>query len=139
MLTLLAEEQLSGSLDISPRVVVSVSEVLTDDASARIETAWSKPVDLYASTEVGVVAVGSLDDVGLHVCEEAIVEVVDQDCAAVPPGVPGSKVLSPTWSTVQSHSSVTSSPTRWCSPRAPIRAVGPTTGSSGSTAAAMTC
>ena len=93
VLTLLAEEQLSGSLDIEPRVVVSVSEVLTDDASIRIETAWAKPVDMYASTEVGVVAIGSRDDVGLHVCEEAIVEVVDDRGAPVPPGMPGSKVL----------------------------------------------
>ncbi len=93
VLTLLAEEQLSGTLDIAPGVVVSVSEVLTDDASIRIEKAWAKPVDMYASTEVGVVAIGSRDDVGLHVCEEAIVEVVDDRGAPVPPGMPGSKVL----------------------------------------------
>ena len=93
LLAILAEEQLSGDLDIAPRVVVTVSEVLTDDAAQRIEQAWAKPVDMYASTEVGVVAIGSLDHVGLHVCEEAIVEVVDEHGAAVPPGVPGSKVL----------------------------------------------
>ncbi|MET0832047.1 MAG: hypothetical protein ABWY62_06655, partial [Acidimicrobiia bacterium] len=57
------------------------------------ETAWTRPVDMYASTEVGVVALGSLDDVGLHVCEEAIVEVVDDRGVPVPPGMPGSKVL----------------------------------------------
>jgi phenylacetate-coenzyme A ligase PaaK-like adenylate-forming protein len=93
LLTRLAEEQLTGDLDISPRVVVSVSEVLTDDAARRIEVAWSRPVDMYASTEVGVIAIGSLDHVGLHVCEEAVVEVVDDQGAPVPPGVPGSKVL----------------------------------------------
>ncbi len=89
----MTEERLSGSLDIEPRVVVIVSEVLTDDASIRIETAWAKPVDMYASPEVGVVAIGSRDDVGLHVCEEAIVAVVYDRGAPVPPGMPGSKVL----------------------------------------------
>ena len=93
VLAVLAEEQLGRDLQISPRVVVSVSEVLTDDAANRIETAWSKPVDMYASTEVGVVAMGSLDHVGLHICEEAIVEVVDEENRPVPPGIPGSKVL----------------------------------------------
>jgi phenylacetate-CoA ligase len=93
ILALLAEEQLEGRLEIAPRLVVSVSEVLTEDAARRIETAWLKPVDMYASTEVGLIAVGSLDDVGLHVCEEAIVEVVDDRGDPVPPGVPGHRVL----------------------------------------------
>jgi phenylacetate-coenzyme A ligase PaaK-like adenylate-forming protein len=89
----LAEEQLTGALDIRPRVVITGSEVLTDDAARRIEAAWVKPVDMYVSTEVGVIAMGSLDDVGLHICEEAIVEVVDERGDPVPPGVPGAKVL----------------------------------------------
>jgi phenylacetate-coenzyme A ligase PaaK-like adenylate-forming protein len=93
VLSRLAEEQLTGALDIRPRVVITGSEVLTDDAARRIEAAWVKPVDMYASTEVGVIAMGSLDDVGLHICEEAIVEVVDERGDPVPPGVPGAKVL----------------------------------------------
>ena len=93
VIALLAEEQLQGRLAISPRVVLTSSEVLTDDAAARIEAAWSKPVQGYFSTEVGVIAAGSLDHVGLHVCEEAIVEVVDEDNRPVPPGTLGSKVL----------------------------------------------
>jgi phenylacetate-coenzyme A ligase PaaK-like adenylate-forming protein len=36
---------------------------------------------------------GSLDRVGMHVCEEGIVEVVGEDGHPVPPGEPGSKVL----------------------------------------------
>jgi len=67
--------------------------VLTEDAAARIEAAWTRPVEGYFTTEVGVVAAGSLDHVGLHVCEEAIVEVVDEAGRAVPPGRPGAKVL----------------------------------------------
>ena len=33
VIALLAEEQLQGRLDIAPRVVVTTSEVLTDDAA----------------------------------------------------------------------------------------------------------
>ena len=89
-----AEEQLQGRLDIAPRVVVTASEVLTDEAAQTIESAWgSEPVDMYASTELGVIAMGSLDRVGMHVCEEGIVEVVGEDGNPVAPGEPGSKVL----------------------------------------------
>ena len=89
-----AEEQLKGRLDIAPRVVVTASEVLTDEAAQAIESAWgSEPVNMYASTELGVIAMGSLDRVGMHVCEEGIVEVVGEDGNPVTPGEPGSKVL----------------------------------------------
>ena len=93
IVAVLAEEQLQGRLSIAPRVVLTTSEVLTEDAAARIEAAWTTPVQGYFTTEVGVVAAGSLDHVGLHVCEEAIVEVVDEDNRPVPSGTPGSKVL----------------------------------------------
>ncbi len=93
VIALLAEEQLQGRLAIAPRVVLTTSEVLTEDAAARIEAAWTKPVEGYFTTEVGVVAAGSLDHVGLHLCEEAIVEVVDEDNRPVPAGALGSKVL----------------------------------------------
>ena len=45
MMGVLAEEQLQGRLAISPRVVLTTSEALTDDAAARIEAAWTKPVE----------------------------------------------------------------------------------------------
>jgi phenylacetate-coenzyme A ligase PaaK-like adenylate-forming protein len=90
---MLAEEQLQGRLAISPRVVLTTSEVLTDDSAARIESAWTTPVEGYFSTEVSVIASGSLDHVGLRVCEEVIVEVVDEANQPVPPGTLGSKVL----------------------------------------------
>jgi phenylacetate-coenzyme A ligase PaaK-like adenylate-forming protein len=93
VVALLAEEQLQGRLSIAPRVVLTTSEVLTDDAAARIESAWTTPVQGYFSTEVGVIACDSLDEVGMHVCEEAIVEVVDEQNRPVPPGSVGSKVL----------------------------------------------
>jgi phenylacetate-coenzyme A ligase PaaK-like adenylate-forming protein len=89
----LAEEQRQGRLAISPRVVLTTSEVLTDDVAARIASTWTTPVQGYFSTEVLVIASGSLDHVGLHVCEEAIVEVVDEANRPVAPGTLGSKVL----------------------------------------------
>jgi phenylacetate-coenzyme A ligase PaaK-like adenylate-forming protein len=93
VITLLAEEQLEGRLRIAPRIVLTTSEVLTDDAAARIERAWTTPVEGYFSTEVAVIAGGSPDHVGLHVCEEAIVEVVDDAGRPVQAGQPGTKVL----------------------------------------------
>ena len=93
VIALLAEEQLQGRLSMAPRVVLTTSEVLTEDAAARIEAAWTKPVEGYFTTEVGVVAAGSLDHVGQHVCEEALVEVVDEENRPVPAGTLGSKVL----------------------------------------------
>jgi phenylacetate-coenzyme A ligase PaaK-like adenylate-forming protein len=92
-IALLAEEQLQGRLAVTPRVVLTSSEVLTEDAAARIEAAWTKPVQGYFTTEVGVVAADSPEHVGMHVCEEAIVEVVDEDNRPVPAGTLGSKVL----------------------------------------------
>lgn len=91
----LADEQLHGRLDIRPRVVIATSEVLTEDAAARIETAWGiPPINAYAATEAPPIATGSLDHVGMHVWESsAIVEVVDEAGRPVPPGEPGAKVL----------------------------------------------
>ena len=93
VISLLAEEQLRGRLAIAPRVVLTTSEVLTDDAVTRIASAWTAPVQGYFTTEVGVIAAGSLDHVGMHVCEEAIIEVVDDRGRAVAPGSLGSKLL----------------------------------------------
>jgi phenylacetate-coenzyme A ligase PaaK-like adenylate-forming protein len=93
VVAVLAEEQLQGRLSIAPRVVLTTSEVLTEDAAARIAAAWTRPVEGYFSTEVGVIAAGSRDHVGLHVCEEVLLEVVDEAGRPVPPGRVGSKVL----------------------------------------------
>ena len=91
----LADEQLRGRLDIDPRVVVSTSEVLTDDAAHRMERAWGiAPVNAYAATEAPPIATGSLERVGMHVWEDSVIaEVVDDAGLAVPPGKPGAKVL----------------------------------------------
>lgn len=92
---MLADEQLEGRLAIWPRLVVTTSEVLTEETERRIEAAWGRqPVNAYAATEAPGIAIGSLDHVGMHVSEHSLVlEVVDDSGVAVPPGVAGSKVL----------------------------------------------
>ncbi|HKE01333.1 MAG TPA: AMP-binding protein [Planctomycetota bacterium] len=91
----LAEEQLEGRLAIEPRFTIATSEVLTDETMRRAEAAWgAAPFNTYAATEAPGIAMGSPERVGMHVCEESVVvEVVDEDGRAVPPGLPGSKVL----------------------------------------------
>lgn len=91
----LAEQQLEGRLAIAPRVVVSTSEVLTEDAARRMEDAWGiRPMSAYAATEAVPLATGSPEHVGMHVCEHSLVlEVVDAENRPVEPGEPGAKVL----------------------------------------------
>jgi phenylacetate-coenzyme A ligase PaaK-like adenylate-forming protein len=91
----LADEQLEGRLDIAPRVAITTSEVLTEDAGRRIEEAWGiRPTGAYAATEAPGIATGSPEDVGMHVWEDVLVlEVIGSDGRHVPPGEPGSKVL----------------------------------------------
>ena len=84
----LAEEQLQGRLAIAPRVTLSTSEVLTDEIARRVEQAWgAEPLNVYAATEAPGIAMASLDQVGMHLCEESVVlEVVDASGKPVPPG-----------------------------------------------------
>jgi phenylacetate-coenzyme A ligase PaaK-like adenylate-forming protein len=91
----LADEQLDGRLAIEPELLVTTSEVLTEETAQRIEAAWGRrPVNVYAATEAPGIAIGSRDDVGMHVVEGSVVlEVVDDAGRPVPPGEPGSKVL----------------------------------------------
>ncbi len=95
VLGMLADEQVSGRLQIAPQVTIATSEVLTDAISEKVTRAWgAPPVNVYAATEAPGIAVGSLDSEDMHVCEESIVlEVVDNENRPVPPGVPGAKVL----------------------------------------------
>jgi phenylacetate-coenzyme A ligase PaaK-like adenylate-forming protein len=91
----LADEQLEGRLQIEPHLISTTSEVLTDENEERIEAAWGRPpVNAYAATEAPGIAIGSHDNVGMHVFEGSVVlEVVDESGDPVPPGVPGAKVL----------------------------------------------
>jgi phenylacetate-coenzyme A ligase PaaK-like adenylate-forming protein len=91
----LADEQLEGRLAIEPDLIVTTSEVLTDETERRIAAAWGRrPVNAYAATEAPGIAIGSRDHVGMHVFEDSLVlEVVDDGGEPVPPGEPGSRVL----------------------------------------------
>ena len=52
MARILAEEQLAGRLRISPRAVMSASEVLTKESREQIQRAWiCQPFNVYAATE----------------------------------------------------------------------------------------
>jgi phenylacetate-CoA ligase len=95
VLGMLADEQLSGQLQIAPQVTIAGSEVLTDAVSEKVTRAWgAAPVNVYAATEAPGIAIGSPDGEDMYVCEESIVlEVVDDEDRPVPPGVPGAKVL----------------------------------------------
>lgn len=95
MVHILAEEQLSGSLRISPTFVFSASEVLTDQARRSAEVAWGRrPFNVYAATESAGVASECDRHEGMHLFEDLIVpEIVDKNNAPVPPGVYGDKVL----------------------------------------------
>jgi phenylacetate-CoA ligase len=92
---MLADEQLEGRLEIDPEMIVTTSEVQTDDIVRRMAAAWDqRPANAYASTEAPGIAIESRDHVRMHVCEESLVlEVVDDSGRPVPPGEPGNNVL----------------------------------------------
>jgi phenylacetate-CoA ligase len=92
---LLADEQIEGRLHIAPRILAFGSEPTTADILARLGAAWGvQPANVYASTEVVVIAVSSPEDRALDVCEDlAVVEVVDEHGDPVPAGTPGHHIL----------------------------------------------
>lgn len=95
MQRLLAEEQLAGRLRISPKAVMSASEVLTADTRRLITEAWGiPPFDVYAATEPAGVASECEQHAGLHLYEDLVItEVVDENDNPVPAGVAGAKIL----------------------------------------------
>ncbi len=96
MAGLLADEQAAGRLQITPKVVFTSSEVLTDNARRRVEQAWGTGVlfNQYAATEGAGLAAECRAHGGMHLFEDlSIVEVVDADNHPVPPGVYGDRVL----------------------------------------------
>lgn len=94
MSRVLAEEQLAGRLQIKPRAVMCSSEVLTDEAVARVERAWgSKPFNVYAATEPAGIA-SHCRNHRLHLFEDLVItEIVDDKNQPVPPGTTGAKLL----------------------------------------------
>ena len=95
ILAMLADEQLGARLQIAPRLVGGGGEVLTEEMRQRIEAAWGvTPFEVYATTEVPLIAISGSDRLGLRTSDDlVIVEVVDADGHAVPPGVPGDLLL----------------------------------------------
>jgi len=96
MAGVLADEQLAGRLRVRPRAVMVSSEVLTDAARHRVESAWRRGVlfEQYAATEGAGLAAECQQHRGLHLFEDlSIVEVVDEGNQPVPPGTFGAKVL----------------------------------------------
>lgn len=95
MAALLAERQLAGELEISPRVIVAAGEVLTPEMTERMVAAWSqRPFNLYGATETGYSAAECDRHAGMHVFEDQVVlEVVDDDYRPVPDGEQGSRLL----------------------------------------------
>ena len=91
----LAEDRLDGRLSIDPRIVVCSSETLTPDIRQRIRDAWgTEPVNVYASTEVAVLATSTPEDRALELTEDlAIVECVDAAGESVEPAVEGARLL----------------------------------------------
>jgi putative adenylate-forming enzyme len=94
MARLLAEEQLSGRLRISPQAVMSASEVLTKESRDRIHHAWNcEPFDVYAATETAGIA-SECSRHRFHFFEDLVItEVVDEKNQPVPAGEFGAKLL----------------------------------------------
>jgi phenylacetate-CoA ligase len=95
MIAALAEEQLAGRLQISPRIVSTSSELRTAEMTRTIEAAWgTAPWDLYGVTETGIVGCECEEHHGIHLFEDlAVIEVVDADGNPVPDGVVGDQIL----------------------------------------------
>ena len=94
ILRIVAEEQSEGRLRVTPRAVMSASEVLTQDTRERIRTAFGVPAtNVYAATETAGIA--SECRLGhLHRYEDLVIaEVVDKDNQPVPEGEYGAKTL----------------------------------------------
>jgi phenylacetate-coenzyme A ligase PaaK-like adenylate-forming protein len=77
---LLADEQLEGRLDIAPRILAFGSEPITADIVHRVEAAWGvRPANVYATTEVPIVANSSPQDPCLDIAEDLVVLEVEDD------------------------------------------------------------
>jgi phenylacetate-CoA ligase len=99
VLAALAEEQLAGRLDISPRWITCSSEQLLPAARNAIGNAWVEPFDIYSTTETGgALGIECEAHDGLHLREDTcIVEVVDDEDRPVADGEKGAALLVTSW------------------------------------------
>lgn len=90
----LAAEQSAGRLHIRLRHIATSAEVLTADVRAAVECAWHVPVrDTYGATEYAPIA-SECPQGRKHLFENgAVIEVVDEQGRAVPPGEQGERLL----------------------------------------------
>ena len=91
----LADEHLNGRLKATPRIIMCVAEALKPSARKLIHEAWGiEPFENYAATELGVAAAECREHKGLHIFEDlTIVEFVDAEGNAVPPGTMSARIL----------------------------------------------
>jgi phenylacetate-coenzyme A ligase PaaK-like adenylate-forming protein len=91
----LAEEQISRRLNIHPKVVYVVSEVLTSQTKQRVKEAWGEePYNQYAATETAGIASEHLSCRHMHFYEDLVItEIVDEQYRPVPAGEYGAKIL----------------------------------------------
>ncbi len=90
----LAEEQIAGRLRITLRSIATSAEVLTDETRRRVHQAWGlRMYDTYGATEYAPIAAECAYG-RKHLFEDgAVIEVVDEQGRAVPPGVSGDRIL----------------------------------------------
>lgn len=95
MLQRLGEERRRGHLSISPDSVMCAGEPLTGESRSDIEDAFGCPLsNLYAATEVGIVARSYPGSPGLHLNEDiAVYEPVDGANRPVAPGARARRLL----------------------------------------------
>jgi len=90
----LAAEQIAGNLRIPLSAIATSAEVLDDGTRAAVKRAWGISVqDTYGATEYAPIATECLHG-RKHLFENgAVIEVVDDAGARVPPGVLGTRLL----------------------------------------------
>lgn len=95
LITLLAEEQIAGRLDIAPEMVATFSEMLGEDRAKRAREAWGvTPFNHYGAAEQVMIAADCDAHTGLHhFADMSFVEIVDEDYRPVPAGTPGHRIL----------------------------------------------
>lgn len=92
---LLADEQINGSLHITPVSIMCVSEVLSNSTRLLIHKAWNiQPFNIFGATETAAIASECTQHRGMHIYEDLlIVENVDNNNNPVPSGTYGDKIL----------------------------------------------
>ncbi|HET7319221.1 MAG TPA: hypothetical protein VFK23_08805 [Nitrospirota bacterium] len=96
VISLLADDQIEGRLQIRPRVISTTGELRTEDMEQKMRKAWGTvPYNLYGMTESGVFC-GSDCSLhrGIHIFEDLfIVEAVDERNRPVHDGALSTKLL----------------------------------------------